>query len=70
MITLTIETYLPGEANDVRLSGLTLLTKQRMLEIVHWNPLLENCVVTVETIDTERNRIMVTPGCASQHMTV
>lgn len=59
-IKLTIETRLPGEKNDVRISGLTLLSRHKILEQVFWSPYLMDCTVTITAIDDERSRIAVT----------
>lgn len=58
-VKLVIETHLPGEKNDVRISGLTLLSKRGILEQVYWHPHIFDCSVAVTAIDDERNRIEV-----------
>ena len=58
-VKLVIETHLPGEKNDVRISGLTLLSRRGILEQVYWHPHIFDCSVAVTAIDDERNRIEV-----------
>lgn len=59
MVTVTIETRLSGEKNDIRVAGLTLLRLDGKMEQVYWNPFPGGGDITITELDDEQNRITV-----------